>query len=169
MLLPQPVESARVGGMGTRRPRFTLSRQLPAVKKALVQGQVDGVLSLGQGETELLIDLERATIRSGRQWLDRAVFSLIFGKNAALGPPTPGLAARSHRPELWIDRAGITLEFRGLRQARGKLALQVLDQGRRANFTLPRIALRHETLRARAHVEPCLDCAARRQTMNFDP
>lgn len=164
MLLPQPVEAARNGGMGTRRPRFTLSRQRPAVKHALIHGHVDGVLSLGQGETELLLDLEQATIRSGRQWLELAVFSLIFGRNAALGPPEIGLAARSHRPELWSDRPGLALEFRGLRTREHVLIMQVHDKTQTATFKLPRIALQHQALGPRAHVEPCLDCGPRRQT-----
>lgn len=163
MLLSQPVESAQVGGMGTRRPRFTLSRQPSAVKDALIQGQVDGVLALGHGETELLRDLETATIRSGRQWLDRAVFSLIFGRNPALGPPESGLAARSHRPELWTQKEGLEIEVRGLLAADQEISLQVHARRKSASFALPRIAPRHDPLRTRAHVEPCLDCGPRRQ------
>lgn len=162
LLLDQPVESAQSGGMGTRRPRFTFSRQSPAVKSALIQGEVDGVLSLGHGETELLVDLERATIRSGRQWLKRAVFSIIFGQNPKLGPAPWGFAARSHRPEFWSKKNELQLEVRGLRQNKDKITLQIHDQVRQFSVELPRFAPRHTVLRARAHVEPCLDCAARR-------
>lgn len=163
MLLGQPVESAQTGGMGTRRPRFTFSRQTRAVRQALVQGQVDGVVSLGQGATELLLDLEEATTRSARQWLDRAVFSLIFGQNPALGATQLGLAARSHRPELWSQKEGLDIEVRGLLGRDAELELQFRDGDQRATFSLPRLAPKHDPLRPRAHVEPCLDCAARRQ------
>lgn len=163
MLLDQPVESAQTGGMGTRRPRFTLSRQVEAVKIALIHGQVDGVLSLGQGSTEFLQDLERATIRSARQWLDRRVFSLIFGTNPALGPAPRGLAARSHRPELWSDQQDLRVDFDGIAARKDKLTLKVHGPKKTASFILPRLAPRHSPMRERAHVEPCLDCAPRRQ------
>lgn len=163
LILPQPVESAQSGGMGTRRPRYTFSRQQKMVRRALIEGLVDGVVSLGHGETELLLDLELATIRSARQWLDRSVFSLIFGKNPALGDAPWSFAARSHRPTLWTKKKNLRIEIRGLSKRKQKITMQLLNTQKRILIELPRLAPKHTPLRGRAHVEPCLDCAARRR------
>lgn len=165
MLLPRPIESAQAGGMGTSRPRHTFSRQTRRVKDALIQGRVDGVISLGRGETEFLADLELASIRSGRQWLAKEVFSIIFGTNASLGKPELSIPARSHRPDLWSRDPNLELWMSGLRDRKSQLLLRAVKPRQSAQFSVPRLAPQKPLLRDRAHVEPCLDCGPRRKNL----
>lgn len=163
MLLDKPVESASFGGMGTRHPQFTWSRQSGRVQTALLQGAVDGVISLSHGESELLLDLELATMRSHRQWLRHRIFSLVIGQNPALGPLELSEPARSHRPELWSRRQDIHWDLFDLRQNTPTLQLWARRPGRIAAFAVPRFAPAKPAIRPRAHVEPCLDCGPRRE------
>lgn len=165
MLLPHPIESAQAGGMGTTRPRYTLSRQTRRVREGLIAGHFDGVLSLGRGETEFLADLELATIRSGRQWLAKEVFSLIFGQNPALGRPELSQPARSHRPDLWSRDPNLELWVTGLRDTGAQLELRAVRARHSASFQIPRLARKKPRLRERANVEPCLDCGPRRRNL----
>lgn len=165
MLLAAPIESAQSGGMGTRMPRHTYSRQSQRVRQALARGWIDGVLSLGHGETELLQDLEVATMRSSRQWLARRIFALIYGHNPSLGDPPLSTPGRSHRPQLWTQAPDITLDIYGLISRVSTFELVLRRPSRIARFELPRFAPQQPALRNRAAVEPCLDCGPRRDDL----
>lgn len=165
LILPSPVESYGRGGMGTRKVRHTWSRQPVAVRRAIRSGAFDAVLSLGSHGSELIRDLERATIRSARQWLPRRIFALAL----AFHRPTRGadisIAGRSHRPEFWSTRNDLQVQFQGLRYRRGEIELAFVRDNQEASFKLPRLAPLLDPLRARSQVSPCLGCGPRRDAI----
>lgn len=165
LILPSPVETRGRGGMGTRKVRHTWVRQPLPVRRAILSGGFDAVISLGDHGSEIIRELERATIRSARQWLPRKIFAVVLGFHHSRLGPDISIAGRSHRPEFWSARKDLSVELHGLRGKQAKIELAFRRAKKQARFELPRLAPLLQPLRPRSQVAPCLGCGPRRDAI----
>jgi len=97
------VESAGIHGQGGLRPAATVHRLHPAVRAAVAEGRVRGVLAGLDRSLQLTEDLDPAMQRVAKIWIERPVFQIVSG---AAGRPD-ARAPLSRRQLPWNQGIGI--------------------------------------------------------------